>query len=50
MLRNLGAKVTTEILVEELRLFGMEDRVDFVHAWRDFTGSINRIGVVLLNH
>jgi len=36
MLRNLGAKVTTEVLVEELMLFGMEGRVDFVHAWRHF--------------
>jgi len=36
MLRNLGAEVTTEVLVEELRRFGMDGRVDFAHAWRDF--------------
>jgi len=36
MLRNLGAKVTKEILLEELRLCGMEGRVDFVQAWVDF--------------
>jgi len=36
MLRNLGADVTTQILLEQLRLFGMEGRVDFVHAWVDF--------------
>jgi len=36
MLRNLGTKVSNEVLVEELRLFGLEGRVDFVHVWRDF--------------
>jgi len=36
MLRNLGAEVTNEILAQELRLFGMEGRVDFLQAWVDF--------------
>jgi len=33
VLRNLGAKVTTKILVEQLWLCGMEGRVDLVHVW-----------------
>jgi len=40
MLRNLGAEATSEMLVEELRLFGMEGRVDFVHAWVDFKSKL----------
>jgi len=36
MLRNLGAEVTTDIVMEQLKLIGMEGRVDLVHAWIDF--------------
>ena len=48
MLRNLGAEVTTEILLEELRLFGMEGRVDFAHSWVDFQTKL-RTGDAYLN-
>jgi len=48
MLRNLGAETTTEMLMEELRLFGMDCRVDYVHAWVDFK-SKSRTGHAYLN-
>jgi len=42
MLRNLGAETTTEMLMEELRLLGMDCRVDYVHAWVDFNLKASR--------
>jgi len=36
MLRNLGTRVTSKVIVHELVLVGMEGRVDFVHAWSNF--------------
>ena len=48
MLRNLGAETTTEMLMEELRLFGMDCRVDYVHAWVDFK-SKSCTGIAYLN-
>ena len=48
MLRNLGAKVTTELVVEQLRLCGMGGRVDLVQVWVDFQTHLCT-GIAYLN-